>query len=74
MARTIFDRVREHERTSSGHSIMFVPPEQVARVAREIRDSIPVLRTGEQAFEWDIKSAVMGGKIRISKTTIKVIS
>ena len=74
MARTIFDRVREHERASLGFSIMLVPPEQVSRVAREIRESIPVTRNGEQCFEWDMKSAIMGGKIRISRTTIKVIA
>lgn len=73
MARTIFDRVREHERTMSGSfSVMLIPVDQVPRVAREIRDSIPVLRSGDQAFEWDMKSAVMGGKIRIGKTTLKV--
>jgi len=72
MARTIFDRVKEHERTSGSYSVMFVPVDQVPRVAREIRDSIPRAKSGEQRFEWDIKSAVMGGKIRISKTTIKV--
>ena len=72
MARTIFDRVREHERNSSSFSVMLIPVDQVPRVAREIRESIPVLRSGEQAFEWDMKSAVMGGKIRIGKTTLKV--
>ena len=72
MAKTIFDRVKEHERTSRAYSVMFIPADQVPRVAREIRDSIPILKSGDQAFEWDMKSAVMGGKIRIGKTTLKV--
>lgn len=70
--RTIFERVKEHERTSRAFSVMFIPVDQVPRVAREIRDSIPVTKSGEQCWEIDMKSAVMGGKIRISKTTLKV--
>lgn len=72
MAITIFDRVREHEKASAAYSVMLIPADQVPRVAREIRESIPVTRDGEQRFEWDMKSAVMGGKIRIGKTTLKV--
>lgn len=69
---TIFDIVRKGERERPGFSVLWIKPENVSRVAREIRDSIPTTHDGQQCFEIDMKSAIVRGNIRISKTTIRV--
>lgn len=73
---TIFELVQKKERELGPgvYPVFYVKEEHVAAVTRQLIDSIPTTKFGDRRFWIDIPDALNRGKLRISRTTLKLES
>lgn len=76
MAKTIFDLIKEREATlpPGTYPVFYVKPDNVKGVVAQLIDSIPTTKFGERRFWIDFNDALNRGKLRISRTTLKLES
>lgn len=73
---SIFEIIKKHEASlpPGSYPTFYVKEKNVGQVITQIIESIPMDKAGERRFWIDVRDALTRGKLRISRTTLKLES